>query len=191
MDELLRKVQLTELEILKTVDKICRENNIKYSLCGGTLLGAVRHKGFIPWDDDIDIAMRRDDYNRFLSLWEQSHPDGYLLQNKSNTPNFSQTFSKIRKDKTTFLQFKNEAGMYHTGIFIDIFPFDRITNNWIKKKLFYFRCTKYLIYTRGNIHSLESGFYSSLVSTMLKATNEETRRKYCKTFEKSLEKIIV
>ena len=67
--DLLRKLQKTELQILLDVDKFCRAHEIPYSLYGGTALGAVRHSGFIPWDDDLDIVMTRDNFNRFWSLW--------------------------------------------------------------------------------------------------------------------------
>ena len=101
---ILRRLQLTELEILKVVDKVCRDNKIDYSLYAGTLLGAVRHKGFIPWDDDLDICLTRENYNRFIKIWNANPPKGYILQNKENTPDFSQTFTKIRKDNTAFFQ---------------------------------------------------------------------------------------
>ena len=68
MEQQLRRLQLTQLEILKVIDKICREHDIPYSLYAGTLLGAVRHQGFIPWDDDLDICMSRANYNRFLKV---------------------------------------------------------------------------------------------------------------------------
>ena len=102
MEQQLRRLQLTQLEILKVIDKICREHDIPYSLYAGTLLGAVRHQGFIPWDDDLDVCMSRANYNRFLEVWEQVQPEGYLLQNKENAPEFPQSFSKIRKLDTTF-----------------------------------------------------------------------------------------
>lgn len=126
MDDQLRQLQLTQLEMLKLFDKICQEHGIAYSLYAGTLLGAVRHKGFIPWDDDLDVCMSRKNYDRFLKVWEETKHDGYLLQNKENSPAFSQSFSKIRKEHSTFLQSEKEAGCYHTGIFIDIFPLDRV-----------------------------------------------------------------
>ena len=104
MDNTLRQLQLTQLSILKVIDKLCRKWEIRYSLYAGTLLGAVRHSGFIPWDDDLDICMAREEYDRFLAAWEKEPPEGYLLQNKKNTPAFTQSFTKIRKDHTAFLQ---------------------------------------------------------------------------------------
>lgn len=148
MDNLLRQLQLTQLEMLKVVDQICKENDIHYSLYAGTLLGAVRHGGFIPWDDDLDICMPRDDYRKFLELWPKVKREGYILQNKENTPNFTQSFTKIRKDHTTFLQDTDERGRYHTGIFIDIFPIDRIPDGKLKRYLFYWNCMRYQLLTR-------------------------------------------
>lgn len=151
MDTTLRKLQLTQLEILKIFDAFCRQHGLNYSLYAGSLLGAVRHKGFIPWDDDLDVCMSRDHYDKFISLWEQAPPPGYTLQNKENSPNFSQSFSKIRKDHTTFLQEQWEAGQYHTGIFLDIFPLDRIPAVGIRRNIFKWHCMKYQLLTRGFI----------------------------------------
>ena len=100
MDTQLRRLQLMQLEILKVIDTICQKHQIAYSLYGGTLLGAIRHKGFIPWDDDLDICMSRTEYERFLRVWEEEKPQGYLIQNKENTPSFTQSFTKIRKEHT-------------------------------------------------------------------------------------------
>ena len=144
----MRRLQLTELEILKAVDSFCREQHIRYSLYCGTLLGAVRHQGFIPWDDDLDICMEREEYDRFVALWTRQGPAGYILQNKENTTIFTQTFTKIRKGHTTFLQQGEDGTTHHTGIFIDVFPIDRIPNGKWKQKLYKFRCMCYLLYTR-------------------------------------------
>ena len=121
-NHVLRRLQLTQLEILKVFDQFCRQNDLKYSLYAGSLLGAVRHKAFIPWDDDLDVCMSRNEYESFIKLWKKAPPPGYILQNKENTPSFCQSFSKIRKDHTTFLQEKREGEKYHTGIFLDVFP---------------------------------------------------------------------
>lgn len=126
-EETLKEVKKAELNILSTVDDFCQKNNIKYSLAYGTLLGAVRHKGFIPWDDDIDIWMTRENYNKFIRVWKQNPVQGYILQNTDLEEDFSQNFTKIRKDNTAFIQNEEEKTTnYHKGIFIDIFPLDRV-----------------------------------------------------------------
>ncbi len=144
----LRRLQLTQLEILKVFDSFCKQYGLKYSLYAGSLLGAVRHKGFIPWDDDLDVCMSRKEYDRFLSLWEEKAPLGYLLQNKENSKYFDQSFSKIRKDHTTFLQDEIEIGNHHTGIFLDVFPIDRIPNGRLQRAFFKWHCMKYQLLTR-------------------------------------------
>lgn len=148
MEEKLRQLQLTQLEILKVFDKFCRQHDLRYSLYAGSLLGAIRHKAFIPWDDDLDVCMSRDEYDRFITLWDRYHPEGYILQNKENAPEYWQSFSKIRKDHTTFLQEKREVGKYHTGIFLDIFPLDRIPNSILRRMVFKWHCMKYQLLTR-------------------------------------------
>lgn len=148
MDETLRRLQLTQLEMLKVFDRFCREHELKYSLYAGTLLGAVRHQAFIPWDDDLDVCMERAEYNSFVSLWEHDPQPGYILQNKENSPMFTQSFTKLRKDHTTFLQSEKEIGRYHTGIFIDIFPIDRIPNGKTARARFTWCCLLYQLLMR-------------------------------------------
>ena len=148
MQTQLLQLQLTQLEILKVIDRVCAEHDIPYSLYAGTLLGAVRHQGFIPWDDDLDICMSRADYNRFLKVWEQVQPEGYLLQNKENAPDFTQSFSKIRKENTT-CQLKVEVGLtYHQGIYVDVFPIDRFPDGALQQKKFRLECMLYQLYSR-------------------------------------------
>lgn len=147
-NKVLRQLQLTMLETLKVFDAFCRKHDIKYSLYAGSLLGAVRHKGFIPWDDDLDVCMSRAEYDRFIALWAEERPDGYILQNKENTPAYWQSFSKIRKDHTTFLQEERETGKYHTGIFLDVFPLDRIPDGRLARAVYKWHCMKYQLLTR-------------------------------------------
>ena len=82
MEDILRNLQLVQLEMLKIVDNICKKNNIKYSLYAGTLLGAVRHRGFIPWDDDLDICMLREEYDKFIIAWNKDKPQGIYYRIK-------------------------------------------------------------------------------------------------------------
>ncbi|MBE5923949.1 MAG: LicD family protein [Lachnospiraceae bacterium] len=148
MDELLKLIQSDMMKILMVFDNICRENNIQYSLHGGTLLGAVRHKGFIPWDDDLDIIMTRENYDAFICAWIRNRPDGYFLQTKEVEENYTRAFAKIRKEHTLFLQEGEDPETIHTGVFIDIFPVDRIPNRGIGFYPFLWDCLRYQLYTR-------------------------------------------
>jgi lipopolysaccharide cholinephosphotransferase len=114
------EIKKIEFEMLKTVSHFCQENNIWYSLAYGTLLGAVRHKGFIPWDDDIDLIMFRDDYEKFLSIFNA----------ESVLPLEAQTFSngKGYKPFIKVVNLKTRASRYENGIWIDIFPLDVFDN---------------------------------------------------------------
>ena len=127
--ELLRKVQEAELSILEDVKKVCEENGLTYFAIGGTNLGALRHNGFIPWDDDIDIAMMRDDYNKFLEIAPSKLPESLVVQHFSTDPNAAVYFIKVRRKGTLFV----EPGRKHTkmnhGVFIDIMPFDYVTTD--------------------------------------------------------------
>lgn len=122
--EMLRKVQLVQAEILEKFADFCEEKDLSYQLFGGTLLGAIRHKGFIPWDDDIDIAMARDDYEKLLKLWDNKQNKKYFLQNQYTDPEYHRLFSRLRKNGTLFKQDKYKHLDIHHGIFIDIFPLD-------------------------------------------------------------------
>lgn len=144
----LRRLQLTQLEILKVIDGICKQNGLTYSLYAGSLLGAVRHQAFIPWDDDLDICMTRADYDRFLKVWNTISPEGYVLQNKENSPSFDQSFTKIRKDRTTMLLKSDNPELAHTGIFLDIFPVDRAPKGKLALALFRWNCMCYQLLTR-------------------------------------------
>lgn len=148
MEDSLRRLQSTQIEILQVIDSVCKKHHIKYSLYAGTLLGAVRHQGFIPWDDDLDVCMERREYDRFINAWEKEKPSGYILQNKDNSPCFTQSFTKIRKEHTTFLQAEWERGRYHTGIFVDVFPVDRVPRGLVNRLSFQWNCLCLLLFTR-------------------------------------------
>lgn len=147
----IEKVWNVELEILDVIHQVCMAHNLRYSLAYGTLLGAVRHGDFIPWDDDIDIIMPREDYEKLLSLWADVAPSEYLLQNNRTNPDFTQNFSKIRKNHTAFVQDEEEiVKNYHKGIFVDIFPGDRVASGMISKAIQFFACAVNLLYSRGH-----------------------------------------
>ena len=123
LEGVLERLQATELEMLLVIDQICRDNDIPYFIDSGTCLGAIRHGGFIPWDDDIDIAMGLDDYRRFLQVAPRALPAGLSLHTADNTRNFPTLWAKVYKDGTRFLTTsEREADMDHE-IFVDIFPY--------------------------------------------------------------------
>ena len=118
----LRACQLKQLSILEEIDRICQKHHIGYWLDGGTLLGAVRHKGFIPWDDDIDIAMRQEDVERFVSIALQELREGLFLQTQ-NEPQVKEPIIKVRDMNSFYVeQSDNFAAQYEKGLFVDIFP---------------------------------------------------------------------
>ena len=129
--DILRKLQLTQLEILKYVNDFCLKNKIRYSIAYGTALGAVRHKGFIPWDDDMDICMKRQDYNRFLRIAEKEMPDGYQLFNISSDKDNDNMLTRIINSRE--IRFDKEYIHKYNGfpfiVGIDIFPLDFIAPN--------------------------------------------------------------
>lgn len=123
----LRKLQLIELEMLLEVDRICRENNIQYFLSSGTALGAVRHKGFIPWDDDLDIRMMREEYEKFCKVCEtQLDTSKFFLQNDRTDKEYRWGYGKIRRKGTEYLRAGQEAIKCFSGVSVDIFVIDNV-----------------------------------------------------------------
>lgn len=126
----MRKITSDELksiatEMLKYIDQICTANGIKYYMMFGTLIGAIRHHGFIPWDDDIDICMFRDDYNRFIKLVENDRKYKYI--GMETDPNYYFTYGRLT-DRRTILKRRPKRKIKDFGIFIDIFPIDNAPN---------------------------------------------------------------
>lgn len=139
--EQLRKLQLIELDMICEVDRICRKNHINYTIIGGTLLGAVRHGGFIPWDDDADIAMLREDYEKFAEICKRElEPSKYYFQNYKNTKGYRWGYGKLRRKKTLFVRNEQEHMPYGQEIFIDIFPIDSVPDNNVKRVIHNFLC---------------------------------------------------
>lgn len=117
----LRELQLFALEILKDVHQFCTQNNIKYSLYAGTLLGAIRHQGFIPWDDDIDIVMPREDYNKFCQTYRSER---FNLFNRDNDSSFQLAYARVCDIKRTLYKAVEPCSKKPTGVWIDVFPAD-------------------------------------------------------------------
>lgn len=127
--EILQKLQRIELSILKDFDQFCREHEIEYFGCGGTLLGAIRHQGFIPWDDDIDVGMTREHYEKFLSVMQEEREGDYDIVNFREDPSFPVMITKWYKKGTTFRDQDAVTCGYHSGIAVDIFCFDNVADD--------------------------------------------------------------
>jgi len=119
----LRNHQLKMLEMLEYVDKVCRENDIRYWLSSGTLLGAVRHGGFIPWDDDLDIEMYREDFLRFKSVFSET--DDYVLQTHHTDRAYFWPFAKVRDRKKLIEEGNLDRSYKYRGVFIDVFCIEK------------------------------------------------------------------
>ena len=131
-----RKLQLRILDIVKDVDKICRENDIDYYILYGSALGAIRHQGFIPWDDDFDIGMTFDNYVKFLEICEKKlDKNKYYVQTPEKEKNYYLSFSKIRDIRTTLIEEGNENIDIVRSVYIDVFPLVGIPNNKIKERI--------------------------------------------------------
>ena len=128
-EEELKKIQELETDALKIIIDICEKLEIEYFLIGGTALGAIRHNGFIPWDDDIDISMTRDNYIRFLKEAPKYLPKGYFLQTPYNEKNNPYYYSKLRIDGTSFIEYCNHKIKMHHGVYVDIFPYDEVPDD--------------------------------------------------------------
>lgn len=167
-----KKVWAIQLDMLNIFKAICTKHNLKYYAVGGTLLGAVRHKGFIPWDDDIDLGMPRNDFERFLEIGrvELKEEENLIIQYESFDEKYSTPHARITNIKTTaYFQHIWRAGLdVPQGIFIDIFPYDNVPNSQWKKKAhrFIYKSISYMLHDKQNRYSFEN---SALSAKLLRA----------------------
>lgn len=131
----IKKLKEIELEIFRHFIEICNENSLRYFVVGGTALGAVRHKGFIPWDDDIDVALPRGDYEKFLIAAQKSLPSNMFLQTYITDKNYPNPFAKLRQSDTAFIEKSTSKIKMNHGVYVDIFPLDGYSRSGIKGKL--------------------------------------------------------
>ncbi|MDK0774861.1 LicD family protein [Clostridium perfringens] len=173
----LRESQKLMTTILRDFDKVCKKNDIKYWIESGTLLGAIRHGGFIPWDDDIDVGMLREDYNRFLEIAKNDLPNDLVVNNFRNEKEARYQWSKIKHKYSRIVEDENNS--LNEGLFIDIFPYDIYSNDnkcelkLLKKKykkqfsiLYYKELDKF----QSNSDRLKSYFSKFLCSIIFKKT---------------------
>ena len=132
--EVLKAIQQTELSILKDFVKVCDAHGLVYFGVGGTTIGAVRHKGFIPWDDDIDIAMPREDYEKLLVIFEEEYADKYRIVNTEHYETFPLMTTRICLKGTRFKEYALKDIKAPLGIFLDLYAYDKVSDNPRKAK---------------------------------------------------------
>ena len=137
----LRQLQLTELELLEEADRVAKKYNISYCIIAGTMLGAVRHSGFIPWDDDVDIAMLRSEYERFRDACQKElDPRKFYFQDHTVTEGYRWGYGKLRRKGSLFLREHQEHMPYEQGIFMDVFPLDPVPESRLGRNLKNLEC---------------------------------------------------
>lgn len=136
-EELLKKLHTVETEMLAELDRVCRKNDIPYYITAGTLLGAVRHKGFIPWDDDMDVSMARTDFKRFLEACKTDLGEDYYIECQELNPDYWYAIPKICKKNTVFKNIQDSNLDENIGIYVDIFMLDNVPKQTGKVQGFY------------------------------------------------------
>lgn len=168
MESNIRRIQLTQLRILKDFMIFCKIHDLHYFIAGGALIGVMRHKGFVPWDDDIDVVMPRPDYDKFVAL-KSDYPQGYSLTNHDSDKNWQFNFSQFVDDTSEVVLHFNEKPR-HAKVWIDIFPLDGTPNNAIHRWLHikHIMMLRYLIQipnirTQVDTHKVGRPWYEKLI----------------------------
>lgn len=143
-DEDIANIRKAQLELLNFLNEICEMNNLKWWLCSGSLLGAIRHHGYIPWDDDIDLCMPREDYNALISIFKNgyySNNKKYFLQSYASDAKYNFNFCKLRFENSLFKEMSLQKLDIHHGIYIDIYALDHIPDTKLNRFLYNFNCS--------------------------------------------------
>ena len=158
-DDWLSKLHELEMMIAKEIKRICEKNHIRYFLIAGSALGAVRHGGFIPWDDDMDFGMLREEYEKFIKACEKDLDGRFFLQTWDSDPDYPMSYAKIRILGTHFVEEFSENAKMNNGIFVDIFPYDNVPDSKISRKIQamrYFVCVRMLWIKKGMGQNLKN-----------------------------------
>lgn len=172
-----RNLQLKILEMVKYFDNFCKSYDIEYYMIYGSCLGAVRHKGFIPWDDDFDVGMTLENYNKFISLCKTKlDRSKYFLQTLDTEPNYYLSFAKLRDINTTLIEVGNKDIPITYGVYIDIFPLVGIPNGKIAKKL---QSINRAFALSANLNVINNKFLYNIFKIILKIAGKKNILSFC------------
>lgn len=174
-----RDVQDKILDIMLFIDKVCRENGITYFIMGGTALGAVRHSGFIPWDDDLDIFMTPSEYAKFKIAFDETYNDKYVIQEWRTTPNYLE-YAKVRMNGTTFIEknFIDRKDMHH-GIYVDIMILHKCPDKLLQQRLIYLQSKYVTLYALSQRNWVPKNKIQAIILASLKLLPNKTLAKWC------------
>lgn len=179
--DMLRRLQMIELELLIEVDRICRKHDIEYQVIAGTLLGAVRGGGFIPWDDDADVALIRPEYERFRdACMTDLDTDRFYFQDIEVTPGYRWGYGKLRRKRTLFLREHQEHMPYGHGVFIDVFPLDVVPRSRAARTVVNFEAflTRKMLWSEVGKIANPPGLKRSAYSLMSRVPLEKVKAHY-------------
>lgn len=202
----MKEVWAVLLDLLAEFDRVCKKHNIQYMASGGTMLGAVRHHGIIPWDDDVDLMMRRKDYDRLCDIASEEFKHPYFFQTYKTDKAYNRAYAKLRNSDTTAIQenCKDAGYQFNQGIFIDVFPLDTVALTRYSKMAQKMRCNYYMNQAAHSV-SLANHYTFSHPSTLYKIDkflfrwfsssnmfnvnhNMEKLEHYCKKYSSKLTK---
>lgn len=172
-----RNLQLKILEIVKYFDKFCKDNQIEYYIIYGSCIGAIRHQGFIPWDDDFDVGMTLENYNKFINLCKTKLDNNkYFLQTLDTEPNYYLSFAKLRDITTTLIEEGNKDIPITYGVYIDIFPIVGIPKGKIARNV---QAINRAFALSANLNVINNKFLSNIFKIILKIFGKKNIIKYC------------
>ena len=186
----MKEVWAVQLDLLAELDRVCKKYHLSYIAGAGTLLGAVRHKGFIPWDDDMDFYMLRKDYDRLIRI-KGAFQKPYFLQNAYSDPGLMRTFSRLRNSNTTACSAWEEGYDINKGIFIDIFPLDGVNESFFRNRIQKLKNDFYLLGISEKHQEKGKGFVKNVrrkVMNLLITLRRSDKRKNFRKYEANLKK---
>ncbi len=187
-DEELREIQEIQLELISELDRICKKCGIKYNMVGGTMLGAIRHKGHIPWDDDADIGFLRSEYEKFRKACKTELDDTkFYMQDFRDTKGYRWGYGKLRRKGTEFIRLGQENMPYEQGIFIDLMPFDAVPDQAVARKIHFLKCFIFrkVFWSEIGKDREKNGLYKIFYKLLNRIPEKRIKKQYARFIKKN------